>query len=515
MDDQRSSVPAQLTSIRQDCLFPFWHPSGERIYFIADTALWVVAAAGGQPERLVEHAVGATISPDGQTLVLARVEDGTALWTATPDGKALSRRSNYTTAEPAVAVTLRFSRNGQMLGLKSGLTTTVLYLANYPLSSGKFPDQMIPFQVPIGSASLRSFDWMPDNRHVVLSVTSGVLSSTLWIGDILTKAVEPLSSSESLNFAPSVSADGLRVAFTSTALNWDIEQIDLRTFAVTPLVASARYDCWPAWTPSDKQLAFSTTRTGRPEIWLKSLRGNREGPIIGPEDFPAESTQILAQPAVSPNGRSIAYQRFDASGATQIYISPVSGGKPIQLAPSDFRQDYPAWSPDGNWIAFTTLIHSQTMPQRVVQKARPGGAAAPVHIAYGPEASPSIGLKWSRSGDILYVSSKGLAVTNEAGSGSRTILEPEPLVFDWSPDGSLVYAIRKTPQRHMEFFTLDPKTSQIRVLADLGPKPVSPDPYGNPYTIRTLAISPDGTRAAFSYLQPDSKIWMLEAIKTP
>ena len=67
----------------------------------------------------------------------------------------------------------------------------------------------------------------------------------------------------------------------------------------------------------------------------------------------------------------------------------------------------------------------------------------------------------------------------------------------------------------MELFTLDPKDSHIRVLADLGQKPVTPEPMGYSNPIRSLAISPDGTRAAFAYLQPDSKIWMLEAIKTP
>jgi hypothetical protein len=32
-------------------------------------------------------------------------------------------------------------------------------------------------------------------------------------------------------------------------------------------------------------------------------------------------------------------------------------------------------------------------------------------------------------------------------------------------------------------------------------------------TIRQLAIGPDGTRAAFAYLQPDSQIWMMEEAK--
>lgn len=48
---------------------------------------------------------------------------------------------------------------------------------------------------------------------------------------------------------------------------------------------------------------------------------------------------------------------------------------------------------------------------------------------------------------------------------------------------------------------------------DLGRKSVSPKLVGNYATIRSLVVSPDGKHAAFSSLQPDSHIWMMEEDK--
>jgi hypothetical protein len=74
---------------------------------------------------------------------------------------------------------------------------------------------------------------------------------------------------------------------------------------------------------------FTTNRTGRAEIWWKSLAEGWERPLVVPADFDDPSTRLLAQPSVSPNGRTVAYQRYSASG-TSIFLSPLSGGKQVK-----------------------------------------------------------------------------------------------------------------------------------------------------------------------------------------
>ena len=117
---------------------------------------------------------------------------------------------------------------------------------------------------------------------------------------------------------------------------------------------------------------FTTNRTGESQIWRKSLRDGSERPVLTPADFNDPSTRLLAQPAVSPDGRSIAYQRWSAAGI-QLYMSPIGGGRPIALDPgATARGDSPTWSPDGNWVAFAF--------QDELWKVRPGSRERPVRL---------------------------------------------------------------------------------------------------------------------------------------
>jgi Tol biopolymer transport system component len=346
---------------------------------------------------------------------------------------------------------------------------------------------------------------MPDNRHVVVGTVSGFSSFRLALGDMQSGNLAPFPASELLQTSPAVSPDGSKIAYTTMTLNWDILQVDLEKRAITPLVASTRYDGWPAWTPSGDYLVFSTNRTGRPEIWRKNLREGWERPVLTPDDFEDKSTRLLVQPAMSPDGRAIAYQRW-SPGGVQLFMSPLSGGKPVALDPDDqSRKDNPAWSPDGNWVAFVS--------NGELKKTRPGRREPAIRIRDDASGNSTSYVHWSRTGQIVYRSKNGLAVTDETGTSARVISTQPLLAWDWSPEGSMIYAIREAPGRRIELIAIDPNSAQVRQLMDLGSEPVSPEPVGYYDTIRSLAISPDGRHAACAYLRPDSHIWMMEQEK--
>src|SRR5262249_5656518 len=350
---------------------------------------------------------------------------------------------------------------------------------------------------------------MPDSRHFAASVVSRYSSAGLWLGDTRARTLEPLASSELLQGTPSVSPDGARIAYNTYTLNWDILSIDLTSRTVSPLIASARYDGWPAWTPSGDHLLFTTNRTGNPEIWWKSLREGWEHPLLTPREFNEPSTRLLAQTQVSPDGRTLVFKRYSAAGE-QLFLLPLVGGKPVPLETGQRQpMDYPAWSPDGKWIAF--ISHGQ------LKKLLPGSRENAVRIRDDAVVAPALpsSVRWSRTGQILYNSNNGLTVTDASGVSARVILKEAPLAWDWSPDGSLIYAIREVGARRLELITIDPKNGQSKAVADLGRKPVSPEPTGYPNTIRALYVSPDGKRAVFAYLQPDSHVWMMEREKKP
>ena len=59
----------------------------------------------------------------------------------------------------------------------------------------------------------------------------------------------------------------------------------------------------------------------------------------------------MANMALSPDGRDLAYHVTNQSGGLTAWHVPATGGEPIRLTPAGRSAGYPAWSPDGRRIA--------------------------------------------------------------------------------------------------------------------------------------------------------------------
>ena len=110
--------------------------------------------------------------------------------------------------------------------------------------------------------------------------------------------------------------------------------------------SSGYIDVSAAVSPDGSRIAFTSDRTGKPQIYIMSAGGG------SPERISFVSSDYCTSPSWSPKGDRLAYV-CRADGGYQTFISEADGSNPIQLTSSGKNED-PSWSPDGRYLAFAT-----------------------------------------------------------------------------------------------------------------------------------------------------------------
>jgi Tol biopolymer transport system component len=105
-----------------------------------------------------------------------------------------------------------------------------------------------------------------------------------------------------------------------------------------------------SWSPDGQWLAISDKPSPQEpfSIFAVSFDSGERRRLTSPA---AEITGDLT-PAVSPDGKMIAYKHFESGGISEIYLMPVAGGESKRLTFSDIVKSSPVWMPDGRDLLF-------------------------------------------------------------------------------------------------------------------------------------------------------------------
>ena len=512
-----SSKSARLTRALSDCREPFWSRDGTRIYFTSlagsSLGLWSVGATGGAPQVVVRNARAAALSPDGQRLVLLREEGqqggfSLSLWLSSPPGAEPARYPDAALAARRFGTgLLRFSNDGRQLGMfvastsgdtrgEQGYSSPELWLLPQPTGT---PRQVLRALSVLPDPA--PFGWMPDSRRIVFGAEfpSRTPGAHLWLADTESGRLSAVTATSGSEEFPAVSPDGRQIAFTAGEEDYDLVEIPLAGAAPRTALATSRSEADPAWSPQGGRYAYVTDRTGRQEIWLRTPEGQFDEPLVTAASFPDEGTLLLSGLAFSPDGQRIAYQRRSLSGF-RVWISTMAGGRAVRLSADEGYQDAPTWSPDGAWIAFTSLRQGRWS----LLRAPTGGGEAPTTIRDGI-VYPS-NPRWSPRGDwILCELREGIALVSPDGQRTRVLADESWLGQAWSADGSRVYAVRLSEALRLQLVAVEVASGSQRTLVDdLGPGPASDVP------LRGLSLSPDGRSLLTSMYRLRGDLWLLQ-----
>jgi eukaryotic-like serine/threonine-protein kinase len=508
-----SPTRSQVTHARYDCRDPFWSADGTRLYYISlardREGLWSISAAGGEPEFVIEDVYRAALSPDGKTLAFFRqiVPGDQKLFLSSPVGArpVLYEHPPFSPGTRYAETHLHFSPDGSKLGAWVERTGGAILRAEFwvlPMDGGT------PYAAPAPVDNLAglapSFSWLPDSRGIVSALPQPKPGNHIWLMDTQKPDARLLTASGSFEDNPAVSPDGKRMALALQQADYDLYQFSLDRSAPFVAMATSRNEMDPASSPSGTQMAFTTDRTGRMEIWLRNRDGD-ERPLVTAADFGTSATYLLSSPAFSPDGQRIAYNRAGPEGL-QVWISPLAGGPPIQLAPAGRTQDWPTWSPDGKSVAFAQAVEGAGWSLMKSQF----GARTPPELLVNEIAAFSPAAWAPEGGWIAFNSRNGLAIVSPGGENMKVLHDLAWMAFAWGENGQRLYGIRLSDDnQHLSFSSVDAGSGvEHMIRPDFMPLPVS----GR--LVRGMTRTGPSTFLA-SIVQVRSDVWLLEGFLPP
>ena len=383
-----SNKPVRLTSSPADEVSPAWSPDGLTIAFLrrknVDRGdLLLMRASGGPEHTLVEVR-------DGE-LSRARARFASLAWS--PDGKWIAG-SHRQPADVSERIYL-FSRTGEMRPLTSppppygdhtpAFSSDGRNLAFTRLSGGNASDI---YQLRLDSNLNAAGEaqrlttgkrwcvnpvWLPGRDRILyleLEQPSAFHELRITAAGRGRGSVQRIP----LDDAPSDITVSLHdLVYSSSQADENIWRARIAPEGEAPsspelFITSTRIDDKPRYSPDGSKIAFTSSRSGSPEIWVSQADGSNPVPLT------TMRVPLVGYASWSPDGQRIAFHARP-EGQGDVFVMPAAGGA-VQRLTSDAADDVqPSYSHDGLSIYFSSTRSGR---QEIWKMPAAGGEAEQV-----------------------------------------------------------------------------------------------------------------------------------------
>ncbi|WP_345347570.1 hypothetical protein [Actinoallomurus liliacearum] len=229
----------------------------------------------------------------------------------------------------------------------------------------------------------------------------------------------------------------------------------------------------PVWTPDGKSVIYQKVGFATRPLDTSLYTWDPDWEYRFCDVFPVLSRQgRLAITDKQLGNSSIVTLRPDGTDRRVVFDTDGKGLDPTLVAKGLAGAFRPAWSPDGEWIAFGLggWFQERAVSTAVVARVRSDGSAWETLTdgtanagfpSYSADGNEIVYRVWGQE-------NKGLRILNLTTGATRVLTDEFDNLPDWSPDGRLILFTRKTSATNFDVCTIRPDGSDLRVLTSSG-----------------------------------------------